>query len=162
MVRKRKIIVYIATSADGFIARADGSVRLARPSKSEGQLRHGVPSISRSTRSCGAGRHAIWRSNFKRKAWPGRPSIQKLRTMSSHAVRLQSPAPAGVEFVNEPSKPSHASAEDQRERHLDDGWRGIIASFLDEGEIDEFMIHVIPTFIGEGIPLIAPGAAPCR
>jgi dihydrofolate reductase len=33
----------------------------------------------------------------------------------------------------------------------------IIASFLDEGEIDEFMIHVIPTFIGEGIPLIAPG-----
>src|ERR1700758_5542044 len=26
MVRKRKIIVYIATSADGFIARTDGSV----------------------------------------------------------------------------------------------------------------------------------------
>jgi dihydrofolate reductase len=26
MVRKRKIIVYIATSADGFIARPDGSV----------------------------------------------------------------------------------------------------------------------------------------
>ena len=32
----------------------------------------------------------------------------------------------------------------------------IIASFLDQGEIDEFIIHVIPTFIGEGIPLIAP------
>ena len=37
------------------------------------------------------------------------------------------------------------------------GGAGIIASFLDEGEIDEFMIHVMPTFIGEGIPLIAPG-----
>ena len=37
------------------------------------------------------------------------------------------------------------------------GGAGIIASFLDEGEIDEFMIHVVPTFIGEGIPLIAPG-----
>jgi riboflavin biosynthesis pyrimidine reductase len=36
------------------------------------------------------------------------------------------------------------------------GGAGIIRSFLDEGEIDEFMIHVIPTFIGEGIPLIAP------
>jgi len=36
------------------------------------------------------------------------------------------------------------------------GGAGIIASFLDEGEIDEFMIHVIPKFIGEGIPLIAP------
>lgn len=36
------------------------------------------------------------------------------------------------------------------------GGAGIIASFLDAGEIDEFMIHVIPKFIGEGIPLIAP------
>jgi len=32
MVRKRKIIVYIATSADGFIARPDGAVEwLERP-----------------------------------------------------------------------------------------------------------------------------------
>jgi dihydrofolate reductase len=36
------------------------------------------------------------------------------------------------------------------------GGAGLIASFLDAGEIDEFSIHVIPTFIGEGIPLIAP------
>ena len=28
--------------------------------------------------------------------------------------------------------------------------------FLDAGEIDEFDIHVIPTLIGEGIPLMAP------
>ena len=33
---------------------------------------------------------------------------------------------------------------------------GLIASFLDAGEIDEFDIHVIPTLIGEGIPLVAP------
>jgi dihydrofolate reductase len=36
------------------------------------------------------------------------------------------------------------------------GGAGIIASFVDEREIDEFIIHVIPIFIGEGIPLIAP------
>ena len=36
------------------------------------------------------------------------------------------------------------------------GGAGLIASFLDEGEIDEFVISVIPVFIGEGIPLIAP------
>jgi riboflavin biosynthesis pyrimidine reductase len=36
------------------------------------------------------------------------------------------------------------------------GGAGIIGSFLDAGAIDEFVIHVIPTFIGEGIPLIAP------
>ena len=32
----------------------------------------------------------------------------------------------------------------------------IIASFLDEDEIDGFIIHVIPVLIGEGIPLIQP------
>jgi dihydrofolate reductase len=32
----------------------------------------------------------------------------------------------------------------------------LIASFLDAGEIDEFDIHVIPVFIGNGIPLVAP------
>ena len=32
----------------------------------------------------------------------------------------------------------------------------IIASFLDEGEIDEFIINVVLILIGEGIPLIQP------
>jgi dihydrofolate reductase len=32
----------------------------------------------------------------------------------------------------------------------------LVASFLDAGEIDAFDIHVIPIFIGEGIPLVAP------
>ena len=32
----------------------------------------------------------------------------------------------------------------------------IIGSFLDEGAIDEFILSVVPTFIGEGIPLLAP------
>ena len=36
------------------------------------------------------------------------------------------------------------------------GGAGIIGSFLDENEIDEFMIHVIPNFTGEGIPLVQP------
>ena len=35
------------------------------------------------------------------------------------------------------------------------GGASIIASFLDVGEIDEFIINVVPKFIGEGIPLLA-------
>jgi dihydrofolate reductase len=31
----------------------------------------------------------------------------------------------------------------------------IIAAFLDEQAIDEFVISVVPVFIGDGIPLIA-------
>jgi dihydrofolate reductase len=36
------------------------------------------------------------------------------------------------------------------------GGAELIAAFLDQGQIDEFIIHVIPTLIGDGIPLIAP------
>lgn len=32
----------------------------------------------------------------------------------------------------------------------------LIASFLDEHAIDEFVITMAPVFIGDGIPLIAP------
>ena len=62
-----------------------------------------------------------------------------------------------VEFVREPiagfAKRLHAAPGK-------DIWMmgggGIIASFLDEGQLDEFIIHVVPIFIGEGIPLIQP------
>jgi dihydrofolate reductase len=36
------------------------------------------------------------------------------------------------------------------------GGAELVASFLDSGQVDEFMIHVIPMMIGEGIPLVAP------
>lgn len=32
----------------------------------------------------------------------------------------------------------------------------LIAAFLDAGEIDEFILHVMPVLIGEGLPLLAP------
>ena len=62
-----------------------------------------------------------------------------------------------VEFVNEPIKDFAARLRKQEGKDIwIMGGGGVIASFLDAGEIDEFIIHVIPTFIGEGIPLIEP------
>jgi dihydrofolate reductase len=37
------------------------------------------------------------------------------------------------------------------------GGAELFASFLDVGGIDEFIIHVVPIFIGAGIPLLTPG-----
>ncbi len=63
----------------------------------------------------------------------------------------------GVDFVKEPAADF---ARRLRAAPGKDIWimggGGLIASFLDAGEIDEFIIHVVPTIIGEGIPLIAP------
>jgi dihydrofolate reductase len=36
------------------------------------------------------------------------------------------------------------------------GGAELIASFLDAAAVDEFIIHVIPQMIGEGIPLVSP------
>jgi dihydrofolate reductase len=36
------------------------------------------------------------------------------------------------------------------------GGADLVAAFLDAGQVDEFIIHVIPRMIGEGIPLITP------
>jgi len=67
-------------------------------------------------------------------------------TLVSKAAALtpffcQSPAPPGVEFVNEPIK---AFATRLRRKKGKDTWMmggaGIITSFLDEREIDEFII----------------------
>jgi dihydrofolate reductase len=60
--------------------------------------------------------------------------------------------------VNEPIKEFASRLRATRGKNIwMMGGGGLIASFLDAGELDEFIIHVIPTFIGEGIPLIAPG-----
>jgi dihydrofolate reductase len=36
------------------------------------------------------------------------------------------------------------------------GGAELVAAFVDSGQVDEFIIHVIPRMIGEGIPLVAP------
>jgi dihydrofolate reductase len=143
MVRTRKIIVYIATSADGFIARPDGSFDWLDRPRPKGN--YGMGAFYKSIDT------VLW----------GRKTCDMAVDFQNYVFTRslpQTPAPAGVEFVSEPIK---AFATRLREKKGKDIWMmggaGIIASFLDEGEIDEFMIHVIPKFIGEGIPLIAPG-----
>jgi dihydrofolate reductase len=156
MVRKRKIIVYIAVSADGFIGRSDGSVDWLDRPRPKGN--YGMGAFYKSIDTILWGRKTYdMVLDFQKKGVAGSAFDTKVKNYIFTRSGVQSPAPAGVEVVSEPIK---AFATRLRERKGKDIWMmggaGIIASFLDEGEIDEFMIHVIPKFIGEGIPLIAP------
>jgi dihydrofolate reductase len=65
-------------------------------------------------------------------------------------------APSGVEFVRDAIGPFVRRLREQPGKDIWlMGGGELIASFLDERAIDEFVISVAPVFIGDGIPLIA-------
>ena len=151
--RRRKIIAYIATSADGYIARSDGEVEwLDRPMPAGN---YGMDAFFKSIDTILWGRKtydvALGFTGGKGVGYGDRVKnyVFSRRPPKTHT--------SDVEFVRE-SVPGFAKR--LRAAPGKDVWMmgggEIIGSFLDAGEIDEFVIHVIPTLIGEGIPLLAP------
>ena len=151
----RKIIVLIAISADGFIARKDGGVDwLERPMPKDN---YGMGRFFESIDTILWGRKTYdMILKFQKE---GKAAPEMYRGIKNYAFSRKPPKKVieGFEFVKEPIK---AFARRLRAGKGKDIWMmggaGIIGSFLDEGAIDEFIISVIPVFIGEGIPLIAP------
>jgi dihydrofolate reductase len=151
----RKIIVYIATSADGYIARKDGAVDWLDHPRTAGD--YGMGKFYKSIDTILWGRKTYEMAlGFQAEGNAIAESVSRINNyaFSHHPPKTTAP---GFEFVREPIK---KFAKRLRASKGKDVWMmggaGIIASFLDEGEIDEFIIHVIPTLIGEGIPLVAP------
>ena len=65
--------------------------------------------------------------------------------------------PADVEFISQSIRAFTERLGDETGKNIwMMGGGEIIASFLDEDAIDEFIISEVPIFIGDGIPLIAP------
>jgi dihydrofolate reductase len=150
-VPKRKIIVNIATSADGYVARTDGNLDwLTRRPTPKGF--YGLPKFWRSIDA-----KILGRKTFDAMVKMG----ARFSAKDVHYIFSRQPAPAslpaGVQFVSESVG---AFAERFRRQAGKNIWMmgggEIIGAFLDEDAIDEFIISVVPTFIGEGIPLIAP------
>ena len=150
----RKIIAYIATSADGFIARRDGSVDWLDRPRTVGDYGMGAFFKTIDTILWGRKTYAVGLKFAKAGGGLGYGAEVKNYVFSHRPPKKQAP---DVEFV---SQPINEFAKRLRANPGKNIWMmgggGIIASFLDAGEIDEFIVHVIPTFIGEGIPLIAP------
>jgi dihydrofolate reductase len=146
----RKVIVHIATSVDGYIARLDGDLKwlTSRPAP-EGF--YGMSDFMRSIDT-----KVLGRKTYEVSLRLGARFDTKNPTIvfSRHAPPLNTPS--GVEFVSEAIGPlvSRLRKQPGKDIWLMGGGE-IIASFLDEQAIDEFVISVVPVFIGEGIPLIA-------
>jgi len=156
MKAQRKIIVYIATSADGYIARPDGDVEWLNPRPRTAD--YGLTELYSTIDTILLGRktYDLALAYDKKHGSKGRMFDTKL---ANYAFSRKPPKRAmpGVEFVSEPVKAFAQRLRATPGKHIWMMGGGIlIASFLDAGEIDEFDIHVIPTLIAEGIPLLAP------
>jgi len=152
----RKIIAWLATSADGFIARPDGAVDWLDRRRPKGN--YGMGDFYRSIDTILMGRKTYDFAVEYQKSGKAKsvfdPKVKNY--LFSRTVAAADVLPP-VELV---SKPVKRFAQELRAKPGKNIWMmgggGIIAAFLDEGQIDEFIIFVIPVFIGQGIPLIAP------
>lgn len=149
MTNNRKIIVNLATSADGYIARPDGDIEwLTRRVAPKGF--YGLSEFERSIDT-----KLLGRKTYDISLQLGAKFESKTRYYVFSRRPPPSTLPIGVEFVTEPIS---IFAKRLREREGKNIWMmgggEIIAAFLDAGEINEFIITVVPTFIGEGIPFM--------
>jgi dihydrofolate reductase len=147
----RNIIVNIATSADGYIARPDGDIEwLTRRPPPKGFYGMGKFMQSIDVKLLG-------RKTYELSLRMGVKFDSKTRYYVFSRQPPPASVPPGVEFIAGGIGSFAKRLRDQRGKNIwMMGGGEIIASFLDEGAIDEFIISVVPVFIGEGIPLIAP------
>lgn len=148
----RKIIAYLAISADGYIARPDGDVAWLDRPRPKGN--YGMGDFLKSIDTILWGRKTYTKGiEMDMKPAPFGGKIKNY--LFSRQPR--GPLLGGFELAREPIKPFAQKLRAQRGKDIwMMGGGEIIASFLDEGELDEFSIHVVPVLIGEGIPLIQP------
>ena len=147
---RRRVIVHIGTSADGYIARLNGGLEwlTSRP-KPAGF--YGMEAFMKSIDT-----KVLGRRTYEMSLRMGATFGSAGRTIVFSRGAPPERAPSGVEFVSDPVGPFVQRLRDQPGKDIWlMGGGDLIASFLDEGAIDEFVITVAPVFIGEGIPLMA-------
>jgi len=150
MSNRRNVIVHIGASADGYIARPDGDLEwlTSRPAP---KGYYGMDTFVRSIDT-----KVIGRKSYEASVRLGAKFDSKTRYFVFSRRAPPTDAPPGVEFVNDAIGPFVARLREHPGKHIWlMGGGDVIASFLDAGAIDEFVISVVPVFIGDGIPLIA-------
>ncbi|TYP79657.1 dihydrofolate reductase family protein [Paenibacillus methanolicus] len=147
---KKKTILYIAMSLDGYIAREDGSVDWLEEVAGEGdngygKFYEGIGSIimGRATYDICLGLSDTW-------MYAGKPCYVYSRTAR--------PSEGLVEFTSEPPEQLIERLRQTSQGHIWlEGGGEIVRLFLERDLIDEMQIAIIPTVLGQGIPLFPAG-----
>src|SRR2546425_512172 len=145
VTKRRKVIVHIATSADGYIARSDGDLEwlTSRPAP---KGFYGMNAFMRSVDT-----KVLGRKTYDVSLRLGAKFDSQSRNIVFSGHPPPADAPSGVEFVNDAIGPFVSRLREQPGKDIWlMGGGEIIASFLDAQAIDEFVISVAPVFIGGG------------
>ena len=150
-----KCSVFIATSLDGFISRADGRIdwlEAANATVTAGED-CGYAAFFATVDALVMGR-GTFETAIAFPTWPY--GARRVFILSRTLSQLPGNTPATVSLSAEPPR-------DLVERLYADGYRHLyvdggrtIQSFLSAGLIDEFTITVIPVLLGAGRPLFGP------
>lgn len=147
----RKVVLYIACSADGYIARPDGAVDWLEPYSAGGED-YGYAEFLAGVDTVILGRKT-WdlAVSFTADPYPGQ---------HSYVYTHRPPAPRErVTFVAEPPAALVARLREQPGRDMWlVGGAALNTAFAQAGLIDETWLFVVPLLLGEGIPLYRPGA----
>jgi dihydrofolate reductase len=156
-----KCSVFIATSLDGFISRADGSIDWLDEANARVPAGEdcGYAQFMSTVDALVMGRHTFELAlSFNKWPYGATPVV----VLSSHMTSLPRGVPDTASLADEAPAKSVARLSDRGLRHLYIDGGVTIQRFLAAGLIDEVTITKIPVLIGAGRPLFGPLASDVR
>lgn len=150
-----KVSVFIATSLDGFIARKNGELDwldAANAAVPDGED-CGYHSFMQTVDALVMGRKT-YEKVISFGEWPY--GDKAVTVMSSNPITLPDDAPNTVRHSSEEPRVLCARLLREGVNHVYVDGGNTIQRFLADGLVDDIIITLIPTLLGEGIPLFGP------
>jgi dihydrofolate reductase len=143
-----KATVFVGTSLDGFIARANGSFDFLPPGGGEP---HGYTEFMATVDALVIGRNTF-ETALGFGDWPYDKPVFVLST------RSLPPAPSGAVVERMSGEPADIAAQLEKRgiRHIYVDGGVTIQRFLEAGQIQRLIVTRVPVLIGSGIPLFGP------
>jgi len=147
----RKVILYIAMSLDGYIAKPDGDITFLSIVEQEGED-YGYSDFIKTVDTVVVGRKTYDKILSMGFDFPHSDKDAYIITRTSR------PSVGSVKFYTDSLIDLVARLKSEDGKHIFvDGGAEIVNELLKDNLIDEFYISVIPVLLGEGIPLFKGG-----
>lgn len=146
MTEARKVISYVATSLDGYIAKSDGDISFLSIVEKVGED-YGYADFLNTIDTIIVGRKTYDKILSIGFQYPKDKEVYVV-------TRSERPCQERLKFYSGPLKKLVSELKiEQGKKIFCDGGSAVINQLLGDNLIDEFIISVIPIILGEGIPL---------